>query len=95
MRIFLALIIVACLTACERKSTDADLQLVKFGMTMKEVESILGKPTKIEDGGWYRPPTTYITRYIYEQKGKRIDLTFENDRLVPNRFSIGTTTLNK
>ena len=92
MRIFFALIIMVCLTACERQITDADLQRISPGMNMKEVESILGKPTDSEQ---FLEKHLYkcTTLYTYEQKDKRIQLTFINGHLVANPIDI--TILDK
>ncbi|MEI8233061.1 MAG: hypothetical protein WCH57_00065 [Verrucomicrobiota bacterium] len=80
----LVLLAMAALGACERKITDANLHAVKPDMTTKEVESILGAPNKIETVS--EPPaeavkTISVTRYIYVQNGKKIELTFVGDRL--------------
>jgi hypothetical protein len=73
------------LSGCERKISEANLQVVKPDMTTKEVESVLGTPTKVETVS--EPPaeaikTLHVTRYIYVQDGKKIELTFVGDRLV-------------
>ena len=80
----LAVAAMATLSACERKITDANLHAVKPDMTTKEVESILGAPNKVETVS--EPPTEAVktisvTRYIYVQNGKKIELTFVGDRL--------------
>jgi len=56
-------------------------------LTTKEVESILGPPTRIETGPEPEPvpvKSVAITRYIYEQNGKTVQLEFVGDHLVPN-----------
>ena len=83
--IVLALFTTAAFNACERKITNANLHAVKPDMTTKEVESILGAPNKIETVS--EPPaeaikTLRVTRHVYEQNGKKIELTFVGDRLV-------------
>lgn len=86
--IFLALATACCLCACEREITPSNLKLVKPDMTTKEVESILGSPDRVVTVS--EPPaeavkTLTVARYVYEQKGQKIELTFVGDRLVdPN-----------
>ena len=72
------------LAGCSRHITNANLDQVKPDMNSKEVESILGPPTRTES-----PPelksqevkTVPVTRYIYEQDGQTVEFTFVGDRL--------------
>lgn len=72
------------LAGCGKRVTDSNLDQVKPDMSTKEVESILGIPTRTEE-----PPelksqavkTLSVTRYVYEQNGKKVTLTFVGDRL--------------
>ena len=80
-----ALLTLLAVGGCERQITKANLNTVKPEMTTKEVESILGAPNHIETVS--EPPaeavkTLRMTRYVYEQNGKKIELTFIGDRLV-------------
>lgn len=81
----LALATLLPFAGCERKISEANLQAVKPDMTTKEVESVLGTPNHVETVS--EPPaeaikTLHVTRYVYEQGGKKIELTFVGDRLV-------------
>ncbi len=86
MRVISLLLAISCLavSACGKRVTDANLGQVKPDMSTKEVESILGAPNHMEV-----PPelksqevkTLTVTRYIYEQDGKKVTLTFVGDRL--------------
>ena len=79
-------VLAGCLAlgACGKRVTDANLGQVRPDMSTKEVESILGAPTRTE-----APPelksqevkTLTVTRYVYEQEGKTVTLTFVGDRL--------------
>ncbi len=72
------------LTACERHVTDANLKAVNPEMTTKEVESILGQPTRVDVGPELTSTdvkTLPVTRYVYEQGGKKVILTFVGDKL--------------
>ena len=71
------------LGGCQRKIKEANLRVLKPDMTAKEVESILGAPTRIEVGPEITrdPQTLLVTRHVYEQNGKKIELRFVGDRL--------------
>ena len=86
VRLFLMLISMAGLTACEPHVTNANLRQVKSEMTMKEVETILGLPTKIESITYpnhVETKQTATTRYLYQQQGQTVTLTFKGDKLAP------------
>ena len=73
------------LTACGKRITDANLNEVKPDMSTKEVESILGQPTKMESHDLplqTQQKTLNATVYTYEQDGKTVDLYFVGDKLV-------------
>ena len=80
----IASLLLCSLAACEKQVTNANLKYVKADMSSKEVESILGPPTRMEN-----PPelksqelkTLTVTRYVYEQNGRSVELTFIGDRL--------------
>jgi hypothetical protein len=81
---FAAFVALLALTGCERKISEANLNAVKPDMTTKEVESILGAPTRVESAPELvsqEVKTTPVTRYVYEQNGKKIELLFFGDRL--------------
>ena len=71
------------LGGCQRRIKDENLKVLKPDMTAKEVESILGAPTRIEVGPEITrdPQTLLVTRHVYEQNGKEIELRFVGDRL--------------
>ena len=77
-------LIAAVLAGCEARVTDANLREVKPEMTTKEVESILGPPKRIESPPELKSPevkTLPVSRYVYEQDGRTVTLTFVGDRL--------------
>ena len=62
-------------------------------MTTKEVESILGAPDRIHAGPELvsrEVKTLPVTRYVYEQDGKKIELVFVGDRLATGPAKGGT-----
>ena len=88
----LALVSAFALCSCSPKITDANLREVKADMTTKDVESILGQPKKVEASPELKSmemKTLPVTRYIYEQKGRRVTLTFVGDKLAENGI-VGT-----
>jgi len=70
---------------CSRNISNANLNQVKPDMNSKEVESILGPPTRTESSP--EPKTEEVTKkvtvthYFYEQNGHTVELTFIGDRL--------------
>lgn len=92
--IFSAVIAVAGLSGCDRKIGPSNLRAIKADMSTKEVESILGAPTRIEAAPElvsHEVKTLSVTRYVYEQKGERVELTFVGDRLGSGPSLSGTT----
>ena len=80
---FSAVFALTAFGGCQRKISEANLKVLKADMTAKEVESILGAPTRIETGPEITrdPQTLLVTRHVYEQNGKKIELRFVGDRL--------------
>jgi hypothetical protein len=79
-----ALIACMLLQGCERKLTNANLACVKMDMSPKEVESILGQPTRQEAREMplmADAKTLAIQRYIYEQDGKTVVIHFVDGKL--------------
>ena len=75
------------LIGCERQISDSNLSAVKSDMSTKEVESVLGPPTRVEVPNELKTQelkTMKVTRYVYEQKGKKVELLFVGDRLATN-----------
>lgn len=80
-----ALIACASLSACQRNLSDANLKCVKTDMSPKEVESILGPPTRQETREMplqENVKTLPVQRYIYEQNGKTVVLHFVDHKLI-------------
>jgi hypothetical protein len=79
-----ALIACMILQGCARKLTNANLACVKMDMSPKEVESILGQPTRQESAEMplmADAKTLPIQRYIYVQEGKTVVLHFVDGKL--------------
>ena len=74
----------ALLSGCEQHLSDANLHAVRPDMTTKEVETILGPPRRVETPPPMKltePSPLPVTRYVYEQNGRKVQLTFVGDRL--------------
>jgi len=80
-----ALVILLGLAGCGKRISDANLREVKPDMNTKEVESILGPPTRTEQPAELKPPpevrTMPVMRYVYEQNGHTVELLFVGDKL--------------
>ena len=81
----LLLIGLATISACGKRVRDANLEMVGQDMSKKEVESILGQPSAVEDTEL--PLVTQrkmlrATRYFYEQDGRTVVLHFVDDKFV-------------
>ncbi len=73
------------LGACGRRVTDTNLDCVRPDMSTKEVESILGQPTRVKTHELTlltEMKTLPAQRYYYEQDGQTVELIFVNDKLV-------------
>lgn len=86
---FLAML---AISGCARHVTDANLHEVKPDMNTKEVESILGPPTRTELPPELKPPpevrTMPVVRYIYEQDGHTVELLFVGDKLASGNEAV-------
>jgi hypothetical protein len=81
--VFLAVALIAS-PGCKRKLTDANLSCVKMDMSPKEVESILGQPTRLEGGEM--PLQAHVQmlpfqRYVYQQNGKTVVIHFVDGKV--------------
>ena len=81
---FTLLMLLLGLAGCSRNISDANLNQVRPDMNSKEVESILGPPTRTESTVPKTEEVTKtvaVTHYYYEQNGHTVKLTFVGDRL--------------
>ncbi len=70
------------LTGCEKVLTDANLRHVRADMSTKEVESVLGYPSRVESPAPATSGTGLpVSRYVYAQGEREVTLTFVGDRL--------------
>ena len=79
-----AVALASALSGCGKRVTDSNLSKVKAEMTMKEVESILGHPTRANYHDLTlqtQMKTLPASRYYYDQDGRTVELIFVGDRL--------------
>lgn len=80
-----ALIACSMLQGCARKLSDANLDCVTMDMSPKEVESILGPPTRQESREMPLQTdvkTLPVLRYVYVQNGKTVVIHFVDGKLI-------------
>lgn len=80
-----ALVVAGSLSGCSSRLTSANLDKIEIGMPKKEVEAILGQPTKVDTVNIL---SLSQTLYIYERGEDRVTLTFVNDKLVGKKGSL-------
>jgi hypothetical protein len=88
-RIFFVLLICLLLPACKSKITKANYEKIKEGMTLQEVEAILGEGTKQSDGagipaqfGVHVPAVnTRAETYVWESGDKSITVIFVDGKV--------------
>jgi hypothetical protein len=83
-RCVIPLAFLMALASCSKRITNRNLEQVHADMSIKEVESILGQPTRtlmreIESPTQKR--TASAVTYYYEQDGHTVELHFVNDKL--------------
>jgi hypothetical protein len=84
-RAILGVCLILALAGCRREIANRNLRQVRTNMSPKEVESILGQPSrtdKIELDLETQKKTMTITRYYYEQKGQLVVLHFQGGKLL-------------
>jgi hypothetical protein len=92
-----ALVLAAALCGCEQKVTEDAFNAIALGMTMGEVEAIMGGPGKDETaGGWSISGAGVIsgsgstrTRvYVWTEEERQIIVTFRDD-VVADKYKAG------
>src|ERR671923_2665548 len=75
-RFLLVLLLVLGISCSSRRITKANVDEVPEGMSKKQVESILGPPTNIDNKDFV---VTKTTTYIYRQGKDTVTLVFKDD----------------
>lgn len=74
------------LAACQPRLTGENIAKIKNGMSIEEVEGILGQPASVETT---ELPLLSTTKYGYVQGDDHLTLIFVNDKLISKSGSIG------
>lgn len=78
-------------TGCSRQLNNTNLRQVHDDMSIKEVESVLGPPTRVDSSVTIpRETTVPVTHYYYDQDGKTVELIFYGDKLAGGGAITGT-----
>ena len=84
-RFFLLLLIVLSLSCAGRKLTKANVDEVGEGMSKKQVESILGPPTELDNKDFL---ILKKTTYVYRQGKDSVTIVFKDDKLVEKQSTL-------
>ena len=78
MRLLLVLLIALCVSCSSKRITKANVDQVTEGMSKKQVESILGPPTCINNEDFI---IMKKTTYIYRQGKDTVTIVFKDDKV--------------
>ncbi len=85
-RIALVFIIAAAIAGCVgRRLTKANVDEVAEGMSKKQVESILGPPTNIENKDFL---ILKKTSYVYRQGSDTVTIVFKDDKVAEKQSTL-------
>lgn len=79
-------------TGCSRHLSNSNLRQIHTDMSVKEVESIMGPPTRVDSHVELpREIEVPVTHYYYDQDGKTVELVFYGDKLATGGNAISGT----
>ena len=78
MRLLLVLLIALCVSCSSKRITKANVDQVTEGMSKKQVESILGPPTSINNQDFV---IMKKTTYVYRQGKDAVTIIFKDDKV--------------
>ena len=85
-RFLLALVLTLALVACPgRRITKANVDEVAEGMSKKQVESILGTPTEIDNKDFV---IMKKTTYVYRQAKDTVTIVFKDDKVTEKQSTL-------
>jgi outer membrane protein assembly factor BamE (lipoprotein component of BamABCDE complex) len=85
-RLLLVLIVVLALGGCVgRRITKANVDEVAEGMSKKQVESILGPPTELDNKDFV---IMKKTTYVYRQAKDTVTIVFKDDKVVEKQSTL-------
>ena len=85
-RRFLTILVVLAVVGCAgRKLTKANVDEVAEGMSKKQVESLLGPPTELENKDFL---ILKKTTYVYHQGNDTVTVVFKDDKVVEKQSTL-------
>ena len=84
-RLGLALLLVLTFSCVGRRLTKANVDEVNEGMSKKQVESILGPPTNIDNKDFLIMKKTI---YVYRQGNDTVTIVFKDDKLTEKQSTL-------
>lgn len=84
-RLLLTLLLMLLLSCVGRRITKANVDEVAEGMSKKQVESILGPPTELDNKDFV---IMKKTTYIYRQSKETVTIVFKDDKVVEKQSTL-------
>ena len=84
-RLFLFLLILVSISCVGRRITKANVDEVAEGMSKKQVESILGPPTELDNKDFV---ILKKTTYTYRQNKDTVTIVFKDDKVVEKQSTL-------
>ena len=84
-RLFLFLLIFVSLSCVGRRITKSNVDEIAEGMSKKQVESILGPPTELDNKDFL---ILKKTTYLYRQDNDTVTIVFKDDKVVEKQSTL-------
>ena len=84
-RLFLVLLVVVSVSCAGRRITKANVDEVAEGMSKKQVESILGPPTELDNKDFL---ILKKATYVYRQGKDTVTIVFKDDKVVEKQSTL-------
>jgi outer membrane protein assembly factor BamE (lipoprotein component of BamABCDE complex) len=84
-RVFLLILLLLSVSCVGRRITKANVDEVAEGMSKKQVESILGPPTELDNKDFV---VMKKTTYIYRQGKDSVTIVFKDDKVVEKQSTL-------
>jgi outer membrane protein assembly factor BamE (lipoprotein component of BamABCDE complex) len=84
-RLFLFLLVFLSLSCVGRRLTKANVDEVAEGMSKKQVESILGPPTELDNKDFL---ILKKATYVYRQGNDTVTIVFKDDKVVEKQSTL-------
>ena len=84
-RLFLFLLIFVSMSCAGRRITKANVDEVAEGMSKKQVESLLGPPSELDNKDFL---ILKKTTYVYRQGSDTVTIVFKDDKVVEKQSTL-------